>query len=306
MINTAFFGTSDKSLPILEELKTHTNLRLCVTKTDRVIGRNKEVKKTEVKRWAKKNNCEVFELEKFDSNTSDLLVAKLKEHQVTVGIVADFSFIIPSQILHTPAKGLVNIHFSQLPKYRGASPVQHTILSGDTETAVTYMIMDEKMDEGDVLKQLPYPVSDQATTLSLYEELFIFGAKHLVAILTEYVEGKLLPVKQDNKAISYCYSPTKPKSTLIAKQDAEVTWHESPDVLDRKIRAYNPWPIAWAYIEHIFLDGYRVKPSVVKATKVKIYSATLENGHLVPQIVQPENKNKMDFTSFVNGYFEKI
>lgn len=306
MINTAFFGTSDKSVPLLEQLKTGSNLKLCITKTDRVVGRTKEVHQTKVKEWARDNKIEVLEINSFDETTTQVVSNKLSELQITVGVVADFSFIIPKQILTIPQKGLINIHFSKLPKYRGASPVQHTILNGESETAVTYMVMGEKMDEGDIIRQLPYPVSPIATTQELYEELFIFGAKHLTAVLTDHVEGKITPTKQDGSNATYCYSPTNPKSTLIAKQDAQLNWNENPIMLYRKIRAFNPWPIAWAYIQDMQAAGYKLKPSIAGTTKVKIISAKFENNSLVPLIVQPENKNRMDYTSFVNGYFEKI
>ncbi len=306
MINTAFFGTSDKSVPILEQLRTGTHLKLCITKTDRVVGRAKEVHQTKVKEWARDNKIEILEINGFDEATTQAVSIRLSELQITVGVVADFSFIIPKQILNIPPKGLVNIHFSKLPKYRGASPIQHTILNGESETAVTYMVMGEKMDEGDIIRQLPYPVSPIATTQELYEELFIFGATHLTNVLTEYVEGKITSTKQDGNNATYCYSSTNPKSTLVSKQDAQLNWNESPIMLYRKIRAFYPWPIAWAYIQDMQVANYKLKPNIAGTTRVKFISAKYENNALTPLIVQPENKNKMDYGSFVNGYFEKI
>ena len=305
MIKTAFFGTSDKSIPLLEQLKRNTELSLCITKTDRIIGRKKENKSTKVKQWAIDNSVEVLELERFDPQTTELIVRKLKDLEIQVGVVADFSFIIPSIVLHTPYMGLVNIHFSKLPKYRGASPVQHTILNGDKETAVTFMKMGEKMDEGDLIKQIAYNVPQNATTLSLYEELFNFAADHLIAILTDYVSGNLQPYKQPDENISYCYLNPNSKSTLINKGDAQIDWQKSPLEIERVIRAFYPWPLAWTYIGEIKMLGYTLKHNVYEHTKVKIISAKLDNGVLIPTTVQPENKNKMDFKSFLNGYFTK-
>ena len=306
MIDTAFFGTSDKSVPLLEQLLVGTNLKLCVTKTDRVVGRSKEVRQTRVKAWAKDNNIEVFEINNFDKATTQAISNKLGELQITVGVVADFSFIIPKQILTIPPKGLINIHFSKLPKYRGASPVQHTILNGEAQTAVSFMVMSEKMDEGDIISQLPYPVSSNATTQELYEELFTFGARHLTSVLTDYVEGKIKPTRQESNNATYCYSPTNPKSTLIDKQDAQLKCNDTPIMQYRKIRAFNPWPFAWTYIQDMEVSGYRLKPSIAGTTKVKVISAKFENKLLVPIIVQPENRNRMDYAGLVNGYFEKI
>ncbi len=143
----AFFGTSDKSTPIVEGLHNNFDLALCMTKTDTKIGRKQKVRETAVKVWAKEHGINYLCIESIKESES-AVAKELKKHKIELGVVADFSFIIPKSIINTPKYGLINVHFSLLPKLRGASPLQHAILQGLRETGVTYYLVDEEMDTG--------------------------------------------------------------------------------------------------------------------------------------------------------------
>ena len=154
-MNVAFFGTSDKSLPILNTLKEGFNLSLCITKADTKVGRRQELKESGVKTWAKGNNVDYLCIDSIETSQKEI-IKKLKKNDIKIGVVADFSFMIPIEIIETPKHGLINIHFSLLPKLRGASPVQHAILKGLDETGITYYLMNERMDTGDILRQIKH------------------------------------------------------------------------------------------------------------------------------------------------------
>ncbi len=308
MLKTAFFGTSDKSTPILDNLKNNTDLLLCVTKSDRTAGRKKEIKETIVKSWAKLNGVEVFEIDKLDEQTRLKLITKLKNLDVQIGVVADFSFMIHQDIISTPTHGLINIHFSRLPKYRGASPVQHVILSGEKETAITFMKMTKGMDEGPLLKQIAYKLNGTETTESLYNELFKLAGENISKVMTDYVENTLQPTEQDHTLATYCYSKSHPKSTLIFKEDAQVDWTLPHSQIERMIRAFNPWPIAWTTLEHIdnaqLFEHMKLNPKKDKKLTLKIFEAQLNNkGKLEPKVIQVEGGTKMGLKDFLNGYF---
>ncbi|MBP7927982.1 hypothetical protein KAZ57_02440 [Patescibacteria group bacterium] len=310
MLKTAFFGTSDKSTPILENINSNTELLLCVTKSDRIIGRKKELKETMVKEWAKSAGIEVFEIEKLNSETRQKLISRLKELSIEMGVVADFSFIIHEDIISTPKYGLINIHFSRLPKYRGASPVQHTILNGETETSITFMKMTKGMDEGPLLKQVPYKLNGTETTESLYQQLFELAGPSISQVMKDYAEGRLPPEEQNHTLATYCYSKTNPKSTLINKVDAKIDWSLPHSQIERMIRAFNPWPIAWTTLEQIcdaqLFDQMYLNPKKDKNYTLKIFEAKINNnGKLEPKVLQVEGGTKMDIKDFLNGYFIK-
>ncbi|HDQ88841.1 MAG TPA: methionyl-tRNA formyltransferase, partial [candidate division WWE3 bacterium] len=148
--NIAFFGTSNKSTPILEVLHSSFNLALCVTKTNRIVGRSQEEESTAVKEWTQEKNISVFEIEKMRDSEPTLL-KELVRLGIDMIIVADFSFMVPDLILKEFENRIINIHFSLLPKYRGANPVQATIINGDTKTGITFLQMVKELDAGDIV-----------------------------------------------------------------------------------------------------------------------------------------------------------
>jgi len=162
-IKIVFFGTSDRSLPILNSLKENFNLVLCVTKSDTVVGRKKSIRETEVKKWAEQNKVELITAGSLKGTDLERTLSIIEKHKPNLGVVADFSFMIPKSIIDSFNGNIINVHFSLLPKYRGASPVQHAILNGDELTGVTFYLLNEKMDEGDILNQYEYKIDSKKT-----------------------------------------------------------------------------------------------------------------------------------------------
>ncbi|HOD01146.1 MAG TPA: methionyl-tRNA formyltransferase [bacterium] len=305
-----FFSTSDRSLPILESVKDNFNLIFCVTKKNSKIGRYQIEKETEVKRWCKKNKVDFIEVSCLKGEDLEYLSQRIKKADPDYGIVADFGFIIPQQVIESIKGGIINVHFSLLPKYRGASPVQNAILNGDKKTGVTFYLLDKNMDTGDIITQIEYKIDSKYTSDELYKILFQISAEKLPEIIKKYSEGKIIPIKQDENLATYTISKTNPKSTLISREDALIDWNENPEKIERAIRAFYPWPIAWTYLRdmekaEIFPEKVELKDHINKNLRVKIFKSHLDDGKLKIDEIQVEGKNKMNWESFKNGYLKK-
>src|SRR3989344_7111438 len=193
-VRVAYFGTSDRSIPVLDSLNQNFELVLCITKADTVVGRNREKRETEVKKWAKSNNKALVEIANIKEDKERIINA-LKEAMVEIGVVADFSFILPEEIINTPKYKLINIHFSLLPKLRGASPVQFAILQGFEKTGITYYVVTKGMDNGPVLHQVDYNLHGTETAEVLWKTLFALAAENLTSVISNYIRGKTAPAE---------------------------------------------------------------------------------------------------------------
>lgn len=313
-MNVAFFGTSDRSEPILEALRNHFNLCLCVTKSSRRVGRHQRKEDTLVKKWASEKNIDVFEIDTpKNKDTLNALSKALSKRKVGLIVVADFGFILPKTFVEEWQGKIINIHFSLLPKYRGANPVQAAIIQGEEETGITFLLMSPKMDAGPLLYQVKHKLTGKETSGELYEILFEKAAKHLPDVIKKYKNGHLNPRKQEEKKARYYFSPSHPQSTYIYKEDAKIDWNEPAEKIERKIRAFNPWPIAWTTLNELenatnneesplFNQNFKLKKNIDKNLRLKIYNAELDDGKLKPKKVQVEGKNIIDWESFKNGY----
>lgn len=305
-MNVAFFGTSDRALPIINTLNESFNLTLCITKEDSKVGRKQELKESGVKTWAKENGIDYICVNSI-KDSQQKIIKGLKKHNIEIGVVADLSFMITQEIIDTPKYGLINIHFSLLPKLRGASPVQHAILQGLDETGITYYLMNAKMDTGDTLHQIRHPLNHKETTDTLYKALFETAALNLTEVINNYVSGKTTPVEQNHKDATYCRSETKPNTTYIFKEDAKINWGKEASIIERQVRAYTPWPIAWTTLGELennlkLVSQIKLKPSTYSNLRVKILAAEQVNGQIRITNLQVEGKQEVDWMSFVNGY----
>jgi len=304
-VKVAFFGTSDRSQPVLESLHINFDLALCVTKADRIVGRHQIKEKTLVKKWGERKGIDVFEIENFKKDGKALLKA-LGKHDIELIIVADFGFIVGKELIDEYKNRIINIHFSLLPKYRGANPIQAAIIQGEKETGITYLLMTLGLDEGPILHQIKLDLKGNETSGRLYEILFEKAAQNLSGVIRGYLSKEITAVEQDPKKATFYYSPSHPKSTYIYKEDALVDWSESAEQIERKIRAFNPWPIAWTTLEDLEKSGkvglVGLKEGVKRNLRVQIYSAELMGGKIIPKVVQVSGKDKMSWGDFKNGY----
>src|SRR3989338_130125 len=196
MMSFIFFGTSDFALPILEELKKQGWLpKLIITTPDSMGGRGLKPKPSPVKIWAEKNNIPVLQPENLKSPD---FTQKLLNTECSTAVVASYGKIIPKEILDIFPKGILNVHPSLLPAWRGANPIRSSILAGDIKTGTTIMLMDEEVDHGPILaeQELKYPINNiQYSTLE--NKLAELGGKMLVETIPKWLAGEIKPQEQD-------------------------------------------------------------------------------------------------------------
>ncbi|WP_131782683.1 methionyl-tRNA formyltransferase [Legionella gresilensis] len=235
-LKIAFAGTPEFGLPCLEALFNSKHELLAIyTQPDRPAGRGRKLQPSAVKSWALKHQLPVYQPINFRDIEE---VEKLAALNLDLLVVIAYGLILPRRILSIPRLGCVNVHASLLPRWRGASPIQHAILHGDECSGVTIMQMDVGMDTGDMLNKVTYRLKSTETAGSLHDELAQLAVAPLLETLNALSEGDSLPIPQDNSLASY--------AGKINKQDALINWNQTAAVIDRQIRAYNPWPIAYA------------------------------------------------------------
>lgn len=204
------------------------------------------------------------------------VLEQIKSEEALVGVLGYFGLIVPQKLLSMFPKGIINIHPSLLPKYRGPTPVQTAILNDDSTTGTSIILLDKEVDHGPMLIQQKTPISPEDTTDSLHAKLFSLGAELIKELLASYLNGTIKPLQQDHSAATF----TKHLSKQSGQFD--ISHPPSKEELDRAIRAYFPWPTAWTRIningkEKIvkFLPGGRLQVEGGKAMGVKDF----QNGY---------------------------
>lgn len=234
-LRIVFAGTPAFGVPCLDALHASPHELVAIyTQPDRPAGRGRKLQASAVKSWALEHNIPVQQPLNFrDENT----VAQLAALQPDILIVIAYGLILPASVLAIPRLGCVNVHASLLPAYRGASPIQQSILHGDAITGVTIMQMDVGLDTGDMLHQAICEITPHDTAETLHDKLAQLSAKPLLETIQALAAGTANPEKQDNARATYAHK--------IEKEHALINWHHSAASIDCQIRAFNPWPIAW-------------------------------------------------------------
>lgn len=284
-----FFGTDEFSLTALKKLvDSGYNIALVVTKPDSMRGRGHKVSQPAVKEFAQKNNINVLQPDKIldiKSQISNLIQP--------VGILASYGKIIPSSVIDLFEPGIINIHPSLLPKYRGPSPIESTITNGDKETGVTIMKLVAKMDAGPIYAQSSYKLAGNETRQNLYETLAELGSVLLINSLQEIVSGNTKPTDQDEKAATYC--------RLLNKEDSKLRPDlYSAEELERQVRAYIGFPRTKTEI-----SGYEIiiTKARVSSNKDSALDIACKGGKFlsVDELITPSGK-LVNTRDFINGY----
>lgn len=207
------------------------------TQPPRPCGRGYKVTPSPVHELAASQNLPIFTPA---SLKSEAVQNEWKSLELDIAIVVAYGLILPKSFLEGPRLGCVNVHASLLPRWRGAAPIQWAILSGDSKTGVTLMKMDEGLDTGPILSTEEISLDHATTTPYLFEKLADLGAEALVKTLPRYAEGTLSPVPQPTEGVTY--------AEKIKKEEGHVDWTLCAEVLDRQIRALNPWPGTWCKV----------------------------------------------------------
>lgn len=228
---------------------------------DRPAGRGKKPQASAVKQVAERCGLPVFQPLNFKTDEARQQLAEL---EADIMVVVAYGLILPQIVLDTPRLGCVNVHASLLPRWRGAAPIQRAIEAGDPETGVTIMQMDAGLDTGAMLSKVSCPIAPQDTSGSLHSKLAEIGAPALIRSLETLAAGAATPEIQDDS--QSCYA------SKIDKAEAELDWHDNAAMLDRKIRAFNPFPCSY---------------TTIGEQRLKIWQATVVDGSGLPgQILQ--------------------
>lgn len=292
-----FMGTPDFAVPALKALHESGHEIIAVySQPPRPKGRGQQVQKSPVHIYAEENSISVFHPKSLKNAEAQL---EFSGHRADVAIVAAYGLILPKAVLDAPKYGCINIHASLLPRWRGASPIQHAVWSGDPETGISLMQMDEGLDTGAVIAMERIPITDKTTSSSLHDELAALGGKMIVRAINELEKnGALKSVPQDEDST---YAP------MLKKENGKINWSLSAAMIDRQIRALNPWPGTWAEFEGKRIRILAAELSPAKGNPGEILDRNGNIGHGLKILkVQPEGKNAMDFAAAINGGYLKI
>ncbi|MGI6423201.1 MAG: methionyl-tRNA formyltransferase [Candidatus Dojkabacteria bacterium] len=242
-VKCVFLGSSWESVETLKALHQDKRFNVVgvITGVDKPVGRKQILTPFEVKKYALDSGIEVFHTEK----NVDRYQKAIEIFKPELVVCKAFGELIPKFFLEYPKYKAINIHFSLLPKYRGAVPIQKAILEGEKETGISIMLMTEKLDEGDILEVFKEPILPTDTNLSLRTRLVKKNAEVIGDVLMKWINGEISPKKQDHNKATYCWQPD------ISKEKAEIRWEEmEPEYIERLTRAMIPWPVAWTRLHN--------------------------------------------------------
>lgn len=238
-MNIVFMGTPDFAVESLRRIyESGHNIKAVVSQPDRKAGRGMNIIPTPVKEYAVSKGITVYQTEKIRKDKE--LIEKIKELKPDVIVVVAFGQILSQEILDIPQYGSINVHGSLLPKYRGAAPIQWSIINGDNVTGITTMYMDAGMDTGDMIQKYEINIEENDTYGTLYEKMKILGGKAIVETLEKVADGTVQRKKQPDE-----YSIAK----MIEKEMGEIDWNKSSKDIRNLIRGFNPMPGAYTILK---------------------------------------------------------
>lgn len=319
-----FFGTSEFAIPILEKI-THAGYMpaLIVSTLDKPKGRNLTLSPSPTKKWALTNALPVITPERLKD---EAVIKALRGYQADVFLIASYGKIIPKEILNIPPKGTINVHPSLLPRLRGPSPIQYTILQNETP-GVTIMLTDKEVDHGPILQNKKLDIKNKKYYYKeLENDLAKLGGELLIEILPKWMRGEIRPTEQDHSKATF--------TKKITKEDGHINWGETAEIIERKIRAFNPWPGTYTFwlqprkagfarrdlqnksrlgeqdskkmrlliLETVIGDGVSKPPGTAFQTKNGDLAVAAQNGILIINKIKPEGKKEMDGKEFLKGY----
>ena len=266
-------------------------LAAVITQPDRPAGRGRELKGSVVSQWAQENSVECFK-------PQDLAETALLVRDCDVLLTIGYGVLLPTEILTLPRHGCLNLHFSLLPRWRGAAPVQRAIEAGDSLSGVTVFQLDEGMDTGPIFSTKRFALDTDITSDELLIELAELGVEAVMDSLQAITDGKR-PTAQASEGAT--------KASKITKQECEIDWNLSAQVISQKVRAFTSNPGAWTRfrgdtlkIDSISLSDSSLKPGTLHIVDKKLIVGTGSNA-LAIGFLTPSGKSRMDALSWING-----
>jgi len=292
-------GTPDFSIPSLKTLiESKHNVLAVVSAPDKQRGRGRKVSFTSVKEFAIKNNLPVLQPERLKNNSS--FVDELKQFDADLYVVVAFR-ILPPDVFEIPKYGSFNLHASYLPKYRGAAPIQWTLINGETETGLTTFKLAEKVDTGNIYLQMKMEIKPDDNLETLHDKLSAEGAKIVLDSVNLIESGDYILMEQDDSLAS-----PAPK---ITKEIAKIDWNKSAHVIHNLIRGLSPVPGAFFEFEGKLIKIYKtelneredLKPLEFDQTKKELTIGCGENALRILEL-QQEGKKRMGVEEFLRGF----
>ncbi len=299
-LRIVFAGTPEFAAKHLEKLiEQQYNIVGCYTQPDRPAGRGKKLQASAVKNVALENDIPVFQPKSLKNEEAQQELATLNADLM---IVVAYGLILPKVVLDMPTHGCINVHGSILPAWRGAAPIQRAVLTGDRETGVTIMQMDEGLDTGDMILVKRCAIESHDTSGSIYEKLQNLGPDALVDAVELIASDKATRTPQDNSLATYAHK--------LTKEEARIDWSDSAEQIERNIRGYQPWPVATFEVAdqvvkvwqaQISAESSNKQPGTVLNADKKGITISTGEGQIIITQLQPPGKKAMSAADFLNG-----
>ncbi len=301
-MNIVFMGTPDFAVPCLEKLVAEGhNIKGVFTREDKPVGRKQILTPPPVKVAAQKYNIPVFQPKMLRGNPEAFEI--LKEINPDVIVVVAYGRLLPKEILNLPKYGSVNVHASLLPKLRGASPIQWSIVSGAEKTGVTTMLMDEGLDTGDMLEVAEVSILKEDTAETLHDKLSEVGSKLICSTLLGLENGTVKPIPQPSEGVTH--------APILTKEMGRLDFNKTAAELDCLIRGFTPWPLCYFYFEGrrfkvlkaLPVKGENTEPGILFEKGGEVFISCGKNSALQIINICPDGSKKMDYKAFLNGRF---
>ncbi len=305
-----FMGTPDFAVESLKKLtENNYNIVAVVTTPDKPAGRGQEIKESPVKKYAVSKNLKILQP---SSLKNEQFKDELRSLQPSLQVVVAFK-ILPPSVFTIPAYGTFNLHASLLPKYRGAAPINHAIINGESETGVTTFFLDEKVDTGKIIDQKKVPISNTDTAGTLHDKLRTLGAELVQSTVDSIINGTYSIIPQNELVNKF---ETLKKAPKIYTKDCRINWQDDVSAIHNFIRGLSPYPAAWTeliddqhrrkkakilYGEPIYKDHQFIHGSIHTDQK-KYLKIAANNGFINLKKLQVAGKKKMQIEDFLRGF----
>ena len=293
-LKIGFMGTPSFAVPILNSLiKDNYHIEFVYTQSGRPAGRGLRKKNSEIYDVAKTNNINIRVPEKLDHEEINFISNK----EIDIIIVAAYGLILPERILKIPKYGCLNVHASLLPKWRGAAPIQRSIMAGDKKTGISYMLMDKGLDTGPVILQKETEIDENDNFLKVHDTLSLIASQTISETILQFIEGKLATKEQNDDIASY--------ADKIEKHETKIDWNLTAKEIRNLIYSLSPLPGAWT----ITKEGKRLKILSASIEETKGEIAVLGENQILGcgqsslkiKEVKPEGKKIMLFDDYLRG-----
>lgn len=301
-----FMGTPEFAVPSLEIINKDYEVVSVFTKIDKPNARGNKINYSPVKEYALANGLKIYQPQNFKEEE---IIDEIRKIQPDLIVVVAYGKILPKEVIDIPKYGIINVHSSLLPKYRGAAPINAALINGDKKSGVSIMYVEEKLDAGAVILQEETEITEEDTFLTLHDRLKSMGALLLLKAIKLIENNKVEAKKQDEKLVSF----VKP----FKKEDCRINWNKTSREIFNLVRGMNPIPTAFSSVEGKNLKIYSVIPyekkyensrngEVVEFLKGKgVVIKTADNSVIITS-AKPENKKQLSGVDLINGSFLKI